>query len=355
MQGTWTSVRFLTQVVPFMNARIQGLYKLGKAAKEDPRKFSIVLGTVALASIALMTAYHDDDDWKKREDWDRDNYWWFKLGGLAYRIPKPFEIGAIGTLAERGVELFTDKEMTPARFLSRVKSVISDNLSMNPIPQAVKPILDIYSNKDSFTGRAIESAGMEKLAAEYRFNAGTSMPARAASTAINTVLSPLRPAGIEGPSPLQIDHLIRGYMGWLGSLVIGSADMALRPLTGEPSRPTADLYKFASMGFASETEGAQSRYVSQLYDQAKQLDEAYSTWREMLKEGKVDEARDYFGAHRAAIVASRRVDQVKAAEGKFNERIRMIERSNLSPDEKKAQIARVNEQKDRLARTLQPQ
>jgi hypothetical protein len=29
MQGSWPAFRFFTQVVPFMNARIQGLYKLG--------------------------------------------------------------------------------------------------------------------------------------------------------------------------------------------------------------------------------------------------------------------------------------------------------------------------------------
>ncbi|WP_395010405.1 LPD38 domain-containing protein, partial [Undibacterium sp.] len=152
MQGGWTSVRFLTQVVPFMNARLQGLYKLGRGANEDPRKFGIVLGAVALASISLMLAYSDDDDWKKREDWDRDTFWWFKVGGIAYRIPKPFEIGAIGTLAERGVEYFATDEMTGKRFKDRLLHMLGDNLSMNPIPQIFKPIMDIYANKDSFTG-----------------------------------------------------------------------------------------------------------------------------------------------------------------------------------------------------------
>lgn len=354
MQGAWTSVRFLTQVVPFLNARIQGLYKLGKSAKEDPKRMAIVLGAVGLMSLMLMSMYHDDDDWKKREDWDRDNYWWFKVGGIAYRIPKPFEIGAIATLAERGIELLPtefggDKDMTPARFLNRVKSLLSDNLSMNPIPQAVKPILDIYSNKDSFTGRPIETIGMEKLAPEYRFNANTSMPARATSTAINTALSPLK---IGGPSPVQVDHVIRGYLGWLGSFAVGGADMIARPLAGEPSRPAADMFKVASMGFASELPTGQSRYVTQLYEQAKILDEAYTTYQDLLKSGKLAEARGYLADHRDEIVRSRGFDQVKAAEARINERIRMIERSAMSPDDKKAQILRLNEQKDRIARLV---
>ncbi|MFZ4481786.1 MAG: hypothetical protein ACOYNZ_18045, partial [Rhodoferax sp.] len=94
MAGSWATVRFLTQIVPFMNARIQGAYKLGRAAKEDPKRMAYVTGAIAVASLALLAAYGDDDDWKKREDWDRNNFYWFKFGGIAFRIPKPFELGA---------------------------------------------------------------------------------------------------------------------------------------------------------------------------------------------------------------------------------------------------------------------
>jgi NAD(P)-dependent dehydrogenase (short-subunit alcohol dehydrogenase family) len=89
MQGSFATIRFLTQVVPFFNARIQGLYKLGRAAKEDPARLGAVIGAAALMSVSLLLAFGNDDDWKKREDWDRNNYWWFKFGGTAFRIPKP--------------------------------------------------------------------------------------------------------------------------------------------------------------------------------------------------------------------------------------------------------------------------
>ena len=120
MSGKWETVRFLAQTVPFLNARLQGLYKLGRAAKEDPRRFVAMAGAVSLASLGLLAAYGDDDDWKKREDWDRDNFWWFKVGDKAFRIPKPFEVGAIGTLAERTAELMLSDEMTGKRFGQRI-------------------------------------------------------------------------------------------------------------------------------------------------------------------------------------------------------------------------------------------
>ena len=343
MQGSWTSIRFLTQVVPFLNARIQGLYKLGKAAKEDPQRFAVVLGGVALASLALMAAYHDDDDWKKREDWDRNTNWWFKIGGVAFRIPKPFEVGAIATLAERGLEYFTSKEMTNKRMRDNVMSILADNLSMNPIPQAVKPILDIYANKDSFTGRPIETMGMEKLNPEYRFTQNTSMVARGVSTGALGALS-----------PVQVDHLLRGYFGWLGSFVVGAADMIVRPFTNEPSRPTSDYFKVATQGIVQETNSGSSRYVTQMYDQAKILEQAYGTYRDLVKQGKTEEAKTYLQDHQEELNRYRQIEKVKQAESKYNEAIRMVERSKLSPDEKKTRILEYNKQKDRVARYVAP-
>lgn len=343
MQGSWTSVRFLTQVVPFMNARIQGLYKLGRAANDDPKRFAVVLGAVALASISLMAAYGDDDDWKKREDWDRNGFWWFKVGGVAFRIPKPFEVGAIATLAERGLEYFIDPEMTAPRLRQNVYSLISNSLSMNPVPQAVKPLIDLYSNKDSFTGRPIETMGMERVLPEYRYTQNTTMTARGLSAAAGGALS-----------PVQVDHVLRAYFGWLGSFVVGGADMILRPLTGQTPRPTADYWKFATQGIAQEVDSGSSRYVSQMYEQAKELEQAYGTFRMLIKEGKLEEAREFRAENLDKLKRYKLVGSVKKAESLLNERIRMIERSEMDPDLKREKILEIQKKKDLVARRVAP-
>lgn len=354
MQGSWTSVRFLTQVVPFMNARLQGLYKLGRAANEDPKRFSIVLGSVALASIALMLAYEDDDDWKKREDWDRNNFWWFKLGGVAFRIPKPFEIGAMATLAERGLEYFNNPEMTGQRLAKNVSDLVLDQLSMNPIPQVAKPLLDVYSNKDSFTGRPIETLSMERLVAEQRYTQGTSMVARGISSALSPVIRTVTGNQAGGVSPVQVEQLLRGYFSWLGSFAIGGADMILRPATGQASRPTADYWRLATGGILAEVGSGQSRYVSQMYDQAKELEQAMGTYRMLMKTGRREEAREFFQENKADIVRYGASEKVKAAETRYNELIRMIERSNLDSDVKKDRIRAIERKKDALARIVAP-
>lgn len=346
MQGTWTTIRFLSQTVPFFNARLEGLYKLGRAAHADPKRFSIVVGAAAMASLALLAAYGDDDDWKKREDFDVENYWYFRIGGTAFRIPKPFEIGAIASLAERGAQLFTDKEMTPARFAQRLLAITGNQLAMNPIPQLVKPIIDLYANKDSFTGRPIETMGMERLAPDQRYRQSTSLVARGLSTAGNAI------TGDHFASPVQIDHLARAYFGWLGSFVVGAGDMLARTVSNEPTRPALDYWKVATGGMVAGTDGAHSRYVTQMYEQAKILEEAFGTYRHLLKEGKSAEAQSYRASHTDELSRYRRVEHVKTSAARLNERIRMVERSTMSADKKREQINEIRSQQDRLARQL---
>lgn len=349
MQGSFASIRFLTQVVPFMNARLQGLYKLGRSAHENPRRFGIVLASVTAVSLSLLAAHGDDEDWKKREEWDRNNFWWFKFGGTAFRIPKPFEIGAMATLAERGFELAFDKEMTNKRFMKQVMTLLGDNLSMNPVPQLVKPMLDVYANKNGLTDQPIESMSMEKLKSEYRFNANTSMAARAASTAMNSVTGLVNK---EGLSPVQIDHMLRGYFGWLGSFVVGGADIIARPFTGQVDKPTADYYKLATGGMVADLRDAPSRYVSQMYEQAKEIEQAYGTWKILQKEGKFAESQEFMLENKNALAKYKSIEHVKKSVSKLNENIRIIERSNIDPDVKREKIRELQKQKTRIAMTV---
>lgn len=346
MGGAWTGIRFLTQTVPFLNARLQGLYKLGRATQDDPRKLGVVLGATALFSIALMLAYVDDDDWKQREDWDRDSYWWFKIGGTAFRIPKPFEIGAMASLAERGVELFASDEMTGERFRQRLYHLLADNLSLNPVPQLVKPVLDIYANKDSFTGRPIETMGMERLRPDYRMKSSTSMAARGLSTAGNAA------TGDNFLSPVQVDHLVKGYFGWLGSFVVGTADKIARPATKQIPGPAPDYWKVATGGMVADKESASSRYVTQMYEQAKEIEQAYGTWRMLLKSGKTEEAREFKEENIDYLRKYPLSQRVKRQESKLNERLRLIERSNKSPEEKRRLMLNIQRQKDLIARRV---
>ncbi len=363
--GKWTAVRFLTQVVPFMNARLQGLYKLGRATQEGEtwkvgnaefsKRMGYVLGTVSLASIALMLAYKDDDDWKKREDSDRQTYWWFKVGDISYRIPKPFEIGAVGTIAEMGVELFASDDMDGKRFTANLGKIVGSQLSMNPIPQLVKPMLDVYANKDSFTERPIESMAMQRLQAKDRYTERTSEVARF-----------LGGLGLPDPvmaamghynelSPVKVDALIRGYFSWVGTMATTALDYGIRPMMDRGERPAMRLEDVFLVGnFVKELPSASSRYVSKMYDQAHIIEQAYASYHEALKMGDLGKAAKIRETEGDKLAKYSKVQKVKQAESKIGLQMKLVTASRtLSPDQKRVRLDELNAQRDKIARVLE--
>lgn len=357
LSGKWAAVRILTQVVPFMNARLQGLYKLGRATKADYRRMGTTLGAVALSSMALLLAYKDDDDWKKREDFDRDNYWWFKIGDVAFRLPKPFEVGAVGTLAERGLEYMISDEMTGSRFAERVSATVFNQLSMNPTPQLVKPLMDLYANKDSFTGRPIETMGMERLRKEDRATERTSEIAKALGQLGLPDPTQLAMGQWNTLSPVQIDSLVKGYFGWIGTSASTALDWGIRPMMDRGQRPDMKLKEvFLAGNFLETLPTASSRYVTQLYDQAAAIEQAYGSYRDAVKRGDFGKAQEVLADEAEKISKYKLVETIKRGESDISSQIRVIEASKTMPGEqKRVRIDRLNDAKNKLAQLLATQ
>lgn len=367
LQGKWGSIRFLAQLVPFLNARLQGLYKLGKDGinpagrmlmpqifgdkrvgdKAKAMRFGAVTGTVALASIALMLAYSDDDDWKNREEWDRDAYWWFKWDGIAYRIPKPFEIGAIGTMAERGLETAMngfDKESRKL-FAERLWSTITQTFAMNPTPQLIKPLIDLYANTDSFTGRPIESEAMERLSKSERIGQNTSAVAQLVGKASSKV----------NLSPAQVDHLVDGYFAWLGTHLVMTVDFALRPLMGLPDKPA---YRFPTdyfvIGdFAKNLPADQSKYVTKFYEQSKEVQQKMADIRFYQNIGNLEKARELMSENKDSAQLSRMYEYGSKQLSEINKRIKITQASNLSSEEKRENIDRLTQARVRITKSIE--
>ena len=308
MQGSFGAFRYLTQVVPFMNARIQGLYKLGRDGilptsrvfynsltgkeidlddKKKAQAFSIITGAVCLASLALYGAFKDDEEFQKRSDWDRDNFWWIRLPGMeaALRIPKPFEIGALGTIAERTAEQIFDSGSEGKQFTSALNRMMWDTFAMNPMPQIIKPVVDLYANKDSFTGAPIESAGMEALSKAERKADTTSPLAMALAPVLNIAL----PEKAE-LSPVQVDYAIKGYFGWLGGTIASTSMYAVMPFK-EGEYPNTNWMDKASLGFVKTLPSNMSQYTTSFYENNKQIQQAFADMRHYSEIGEMDKVQ----------------------------------------------------------------
>lgn len=362
-QGSFRAIKVISQVVPFFNTRLQGIYKLGRdgvtptyrvlcnmttgkpieeSDKLKAQRFSIVSSAVMLASMGLYMAYEDDEDFKKREDWDRDNFWWFRVGDTAYRLPKPFEIGALGTIAERSLEQIRDENVEGKVFYDRMRAIISDTLSLNPTPQFVKPLIDLYANKDSFTGAPIETSGMERLSKQERFSNNTSELAKALggiSSGAAKILT-LNPEA-QGVSPVQMDYAIKAYFGWLGSTVASVSDKAVQPWSDveKPGKPALDQY---ALGFAKELPEAQSKYVTNFYDNSNRINQAFADMKRYAEQGEMKKVAEILAEKGDLISLEKVYNQTTDQLATYRKYINYItNRKDMAKEDKENEIIRI--------------
>lgn len=356
LSGAWAGVRALNQILPFFSARLAGLYKLGRGYNDDPKRMGYVIGALAMATIALSAAYKDDDDFKKRSDSDRNNYWWFKIGSTAYRIPKPFEIGAAATAIDHFSALFYDSENTNAkRFTEQLGELINGQLAMNPIPQVFRPVLDIYANKDAFTGRPIESQAMQRLRPEDRYTHNTSELARLLSKS-GVLVDPLSLAsgtGVKQLSPVQIDSLIKGYFAGVGVLAVAGADGLLHHTLIDRGAALPLSTRAMSGSFVEELPTNSSRYVDMLYKTAQDVEQTYASYQNALKQGNLEEARKIAQEDGTTLAKYHMVESLKKNESRIGQLIqRTINDKNLTGEQKEETVRRLKAAQDRIARQL---
>lgn len=343
MHGKWAAVRFLTQTVPFFNARLQGLHKLGRGAKADPRRFMAVTGAVALASALLYLANRDDEDFQALPDWVRDTYWWVRLPGTnrALFIPKPFEVGALGSVVERGTEvMLAGEDYKAADFIDTLRSILTNQLAMNPIPQIFRPAQEVAFNWNAFQDRPIDSMGQERLPAEDRYTARTSAGAIGAGK-------------VTGISPQRIEHLVRGYFGWLGTQALAVSDMVGRGIFDMPSNPSHDFTRpenLAVVGaFLRPTDGSGSKYVNRYFRDLDAVQQLYAAWSSARKAGEYERAEELFKDDRLKLrgLYSAADKQMRS----INQRVRRVTADRtLSAEAKGELLAGLYGQRNRLAK-----
>jgi hypothetical protein len=351
--GAAPAVRFLIQMVPFLNARIQGLYKLGRAAmdKNQQRQFAAVTAMVSLASMALYLSFKDDDDFKEREEWDRDTYWWFKVPGseTAFRIPKPFEVGAIGTMTERMLEQIVDDEVHGELFAERLGHMLAQTFSLSLVPQAVQPTLDIYSNINPFTDRAIETFGMAKLSPTERKKAWTSETAIVLSKGMDVILWDQVVL-----SPVQIEYLAQGYLGWIGAMSLGVIDKVLMEhiidAPTDPTDPTRKIDDYPAIGrFVRTNPSRNTKYATLFYEQLQEMNTAYADVQNYRKVKEFQKARESAKKNRDKLRWRKYFNDAQKRISRITNRMKLIQLNrSMDADEKRRRLDLLQRQKTRI-------
>jgi len=359
-QGAWPAIKFLTDVVPFLNARLVGLDRLYRGGvkptfnvirhvmggpeasatdRQAAQRFAIVAGALTAATIALYLANKDDERFKELEEWERDGYWHFWIGDAHYSIPKPFEVGAIATVAERALEQVADDSKSGKLFAERMGHILADTFAFNPIPQATKPLFDLYSNKDSFTGRAIENMAVRRLSAVNREKASTTEGARFASMLMDGTLGKLSDDLVF--SPIQIDYLVRGYLGWVGSMGAATIDVMAKSAQGieQPEKGWTEYQPIRRFYSNSALPKSFTRYGTEFYGHLKEVGTIYSDIRYLREMGKDEEAVRLLEQSRDKLRYRQLLNRAQKRLSKLNQRMSMVKRNrSLSAEEKRRQI-----------------
>ena len=362
MHGAWPAVRFLIRVIPFLNARLQGLDKLHRSGvkptlltafgkgnasdKQAMKRFITVVGAISAASMALMLVNNDDEEYRKLEEWQKDTYWFVRFGGKAFFIPKPFEVGVIATMAERLLQQGIDDKATGELFKQRLGHAITQTFAFSVVPHALQPVLDIYSNMDAFTDRPIESMGMDRLSKGLRARADTTAPAHALSSATR-VFGDDFPLAV---SPVQADHLIKGYLGQVGAWGAGLVDTMWRTAKGEtqPARHWHEYQPIRRFYKDLDTPNAYTRYSTLFYEGLRESGKVYADVMELQKLGKEDQMRETINKNRDMLGMRKNLNRAQRDLSKINARIGMIRIGGLDAEEKRREIDRLTVIKSRI-------
>jgi hypothetical protein len=338
----------LTDMVPFTNARIQGLYKLGRSGALPGPKMRARMAArgflVAAASVLLMLLNDDDERYRELEEWDKDVYWHFWVGDQHFRVPKPFELGLLyGTLPERLWRWASGDEET-ALLLKRILLNALETLSLDPTPQAVKPFVELYANRNTFTQRPIESLGDERKPPSLRYNASTSDLARVVGGAVGDTLR---------ISPKQIEHLVRGYFGTMGMYALNTADAIVRQVEGAPPRPALRPDEIPVVGsfWKGSNPPRSTRDVTEFYDLLNATQELVAGFKELRSAGR-DDAADRLLTDNQEQIANR--EYLEGAQQRFRAIRREMDdihrSTTLTPAAKRAQLDALYAERNALAR-----
>jgi hypothetical protein len=369
--GRGVAAQWLMASLPFANARLQGLSKLARSgAKGERARLLTVVGTVTLASILLRLSYEGDEDYEELEEWQKDTYWPIKVPGTKdfFFIPKPFEIGAIASVGDRITENFI-RDIGGGSGISkytqlRIMELITHQLAMDWRPQIVKPVVELWQNKNAFTGRQIENLTwqLNEIPNELRVRAYTSDFAIKTSWAMGEILDVMpdmfgklkKPDFY--PSPVQVDHLIKGYFGWLGATTTGSFDILTDAIREEVS-PLSRLDEMRGLvpagSFFSGSPRKTTKYLTLFYEQLGEVKSLKASYDAYKRRRMADEARAVVDDNRDVMRWLKTYNRANKSIQKINKRIGFIyDDKKMTPAEKRTELDRLNELKVGIAKKI---
>jgi hypothetical protein len=266
----------MNQLVPYFNAGLQGQRKLwgqllagGADTKGDENKARVQRGAIlnGLANITvpatLLWLLHKDEAWyQDLPEWRKVGYFNMKIGSEIVSVPKPFEAGTLfGSLPEIMLDRMFGKN--PASASKAMLSLAGPYLE-GPgalIPAFLKPIVEVSTNTNLFTGRALTPEWIAR-----------SNPPTEQATFYTTETAKILSRALNGTlTPTEVEAVLGGYTAGAAT----SAMKMLDEVTGLKNHPGLAANPFSR--FVSQQEHGQSSFVDQLYELSVEFDQNEAT------------------------------------------------------------------------------
>jgi hypothetical protein len=205
----------------------------------------------------------------------RDSNW--ILPGVG-KLPVPTELGALfKVIPERVVEYMrrqgTPEEQTAWEATRTALTYMFEQYFGRtvPVPQAVKPLLEAWTNYSFFTGRELEGIYQRQQDPSLRRASNTSELAIAIANFSRDVV------GVDKVSPILVDNALNGYFGSSAGLLVAMTDSLLNP-----TRVDRPLHKWALLSnYMYDPVG--TRRMTEFYETREKVGRANATLNELAK------------------------------------------------------------------------
>ncbi|EGR3070228.1 hypothetical protein DMW20_11745 [Vibrio parahaemolyticus] len=339
--GAWATMRFLNGIVPFLNVGMQGIDKTARSfgnvfktisgvadqeTKNKAVRFATVASVLSTASIALALQNSDDDEYKELPEYMKNTYWFLRFGdrkGEFFLIPKPFTIGSVINVSEKITDNITGVSKAEGT-LDYVRQVALDTLNVNPLPQLAKPLVELYMNKNMFTGQPIENQRDLRYSPKERFDYKTSELAKF--------------FGNDKLSPKQVDHLMKAYFSSGGEVVSEGIDLIVNAFSDNP-RPEKYWYERSvfTRFYSDRTAPTFTKSQQRFYKMYDEFIQAKNDFKRAADMGDRAKAENILKAKGYKIQLAPMLDKYKRKIGKVTKQIEATRNNKLMSAEEKRQ------------------
>lgn len=346
-RGLSPSMQMASVLIPFFNAQIQGLDVLYRAftgqmpydQQLEIRKKMLARGLLlAAGTIAYAAMMEDDEAYKKAKPEERLGNWFLPtpFSDEPLRIPVPFELGYLfKSLPEAVYNMAANDERNSDITKGMSKLVMQSNPFS--LPQAVKPLTEVYLGKSFFGGDIESQREIHSMVPTERY--------RTSTTEIAKMIGSI--TGDAGLSPIKLDYLIRGYTGGLGIALVSLANPLLNTEAAEaPTKKTSQLPFVGGLFQPIEGRGT----LDAAYERMLEIQQAKGTYDSLVQRGKKEEAAEFREEYIDKISSASVSGTVQQKLGELAKLKRQVQSApNMSTERKDELLKRLEAQQNKLA------